>query len=837
MSGIRERLSSLLDIPGLEAEEARRRKLLNVMLLAIAASAILTLLVLIIVIPLGLTGEQSEVWSLRLTVAVAFFGVGVIYALNRYVSGELTSALFVLFLIALAVISDEPQQVIDGRGLLVFAIPILVASVLLRPWASFVAAAACSVVVIVISLVVVPRLMPNVLVIVGFIVLALLSWLSAHSLEQALQNVRTINRRLQESEDRLRTAGKAAYDLIYEWDVATDSLRWFGDIDELLGYRKGDISRDITAWLELIHPEDRDGLTDAVELHRTSSEPIRYEYRVRHRDGTWRYWSDHGLPLLDHEGRPFRWIGVCTDITGIIEAQEQLRESERRLIAAQHMAKIGDFTWDVASGEVTWSEALYDLLRYDRSEEIDLSRVNTDIHHPDDRDRVVQWLNDCVASGSNELTPNEYRIIRKDGGVIHVRTVGVIERAEGRSPRVFATLQDITERKRAEEERARLEEQFHGAQRLESIGRLAGGVAHDLNNLLTPIIGYSEMLLAGIAGSDTNRERVKEIVKASLRARDLVGQLLAFSRKQVLEFTPLDLNALLQGYIRLLRRTIREDIAIRLVPAGSLPPIRGDAGQLEQVVMNLAVNAQDAMPDGGVLTIETALAELDEGYAAEHKGVTPGSYVMLAVSDTGHGMDANILEHIFEPFFTTKGKNAGTGLGLATVYGIIKQHDGNIWAYSEPGRGATFKIYLPVSAEPSVPQALAEVAPEGLAGAETILLVEDNKQVRNLAQMVLEQKGYTVLSLESGKDALAQLERFDGPVHLLLTDVIMPEMNGRQLFEQVSARYPEVRVLYMSGYTDDVIAHHGVIDPNVHFIQKPFSLNSLAAKVREVLDQ
>ena len=362
-------------------------------------------------------------------------------------------------------------------------------------------------------------------------------------------------------------------------------------------------------------------------------------------------------------------------------------------------------------------------------------------------------------------------------------------------------------------------------------------MAHDLNNLLSPIIGYGEMLLEDTAEDDLQREPVEEIVNAGMRARDLVRQLLAFSRKQTLEFKHIDLSALLRNFEKLLRRTIREDVAIHMVLAQPLPLINGDVGQLEQVVINLAVNAQDAMPDGGDLTIETAEVELDESYAAQHKGVPPGMYAMLVVSDTGYGMDAETRKHLFEPFFTTKEKDKGTGLGLATVYGIVKQHGGNVWSYSEPGLGSTFKVYLPVSTESTVSEQYVPKAPSAVRGSETVLLAEDNEQVRELALAILKRQGYTVLPAASGKEALAILDRLDGPVDLLLTDVVMPEMNGKQLFDRVSATCPDIKVLYMSGYTDNVIAHHGMIDASIHYIQKPFSVKALAAKVREVLDQ
>ncbi|MFZ5769895.1 MAG: PAS domain S-box protein [Thermodesulfobacteriota bacterium] len=429
---------------------------------------------------------------------------------------------------------------------------------------------------------------------------------------------------------------------------------------------------------------------------------------------------------------------------------------------------------------------------------------------------------------------------RKDGTLfIEEATISPVRDAEGRIINYVAVKRDITEHLRIHEEKARLEAQFQQSQKLESVGRLAGGVAHDLNNLLSPILGYGEMLLEEFSEGDLRKTDMEEIVKAGKRARDLVRQLLALSRKQVMEFKDIDLNSVLAQFEKLLRRTIREDIAINIRSAPSLPLIRGDIGQLEQVIMNLAVNAQDAMPRGGRLTIETERVEVDEAYAGEKPGMTAGVYVRLMISDSGCGMDSETLAHMFEPFFTTKAKEEGTGLGLATVYGIVKQHGGSIWVYSEAGKGSTFKLYFPVAGEPGMAQraGAADAAAMDMRGSETILLVEDNEQVRNLARTILSRRGYALLIARDGSDALDILDRHEGQLHLLLTDVIMPGMSGRELFDRLAGRYPEMKVLYMSGYTDNVIAHRGVLEAGVNFIQKPFTVNGLLAKVRKVLGQ
>ncbi len=402
--------------------------------------------------------------------------------------------------------------------------------------------------------------------------------------------------------------------------------------------------------------------------------------------------------------------------------------------------------------------------------------------------------------------------------------------------RTAALTAEIAERKETEEALRASEQQLRQSQKLEAVGQLAGGIAHDFNNLLTVINGNSHLLLRGLS-EETHRDRVEEIKRAGERAAQLTRQLLAFSRKQVLQPTLLDLNSVVPDMDKLLRRLIGADIDLRTVLDAELRRVKADPGQIEQVLMNLAINARDAMPRGGKLTIQTANVRLDEHYARGHVAVEPGPYVMLAVSDTGHGMDAETQAHIFEPFFTTKEKGKGTGLGLSTVYGIVKQSGGNVWVYSEVGRGTTFKIYLP-----SVEEIAEQRAPESASptltskGMETVLLVEDEETVRNLARDILGINGYRVLTAGSGGAAMRLCEQHAGPIHLLLTDVVMPQMSGRELAERAAAIRPAMKVLYMSGYTDDSIVHHGVLDEGVAFLEKPFTPDALARKVRETLD-
>jgi signal transduction histidine kinase len=399
------------------------------------------------------------------------------------------------------------------------------------------------------------------------------------------------------------------------------------------------------------------------------------------------------------------------------------------------------------------------------------------------------------------------------------------------------TLEDSENKRReAEEALRKSEEQLRQWQRVEAIGRLAGGVAHDFNNLLMTILGCSELLLRDFDPADPRRGEVEEIRRAAQRATSLTHQLLAFGRRQVLQPRVLDLNEIVENMNRMLRRMIGEDIQFLTVLTPGLWPVKVDPGQIEQVIMNLVVNARDAMPEGGRLTLETANLKLDEEYARRHIAVKPGPFVMLAVTDTGCGMDAETRSHLFEPFFTTKEKDKGTGLGLSTVYGIIKQSGGNIWAYSEVGKGSAFKVYLPRAAEPVKGYKPKDITPGVAKGTETILLVEDEEAVRILISRVLQGSGYTVLEAGQGKEALDVCRKHSGPIHLLVTDVIMPQMSGRELAERLALVRPETKVLFMSGYPDNAIVHHGVLDPGTAFLQKPFTLTALENKVREVLE-
>ncbi|MGB7575046.1 MAG: ATP-binding protein [Thermodesulfobacteriota bacterium] len=519
----------------------------------------------------------------------------------------------------------------------------------------------------------------------------------------------------------------------------------------------------------------------------------------------------------------------------IMEQQEEVSKYTRQLQTLSENAPFGMVMIDKDGTFKYINPKFRELLGYDLN---DIPNGKTWFRraYPDPTYRhhvISTWIDDLEGFKSGEKRPRTFTVTCKDGTEKIINFIPVqLETGEN-----LIACEDITELKRAEEEKAVLHEQLRQSQKVEAIGRLAGGIAHDFNNLLTVIKGYSQLSSFELKEGDPLRVNIDEIQNAAERAASLTRQLLAFSRRQVMEMKVLDLNTLLRDLEKMLRRVIGEDIEMVIQLAEDLGRVRADVGQIEQVIMNLAVNAKDAMPSGGKLTIETANVELDESYARSHVDVRHGHYVMFSVSDTGVGMTPEVRERIFEPFFTTKEMGKGTGLGLSTTYGIVKQSEGHIWVYSVQGKGTTFKIYLPRVNEP-LEEIRKEVLKEELPrGNETILIVEDEEDVRKLAGKILEKQGYRILETFNGDDALVACKRRKSPIHLMLADIIMPGMSGSELAKLLKPLYPEIKILYMSGYTDNAVVRHGVLEKGVNYIQKPFTMEGLARKVREVLDK
>jgi len=595
-----------------------------------------------------------------------------------------------------------------------------------------------------------------------------------------------------------------------------------------LGYDVAEANtRDIFAEL-YPDPRDRQRLRDSIGA------PVGQwtDFRTRTRHGTTLETIWANAPLTGGG-----WLAIGMDVTDRKRAEERYRsfiaqssEGVSRLeidppvpISLPEEAQIDRLYAGARIAEC--NDAMARMYGYGEARELIGTKL-ADLHNvndPANREQIRAFLR-----AGYRVTNSETREHDREGRprVFLNNVVGFIE--DGHLVRVWGTQRDVTEQRH-------LEEQFRQSQKMEAVGQLAGGIAHDFNNLLTAILGNTQLLLRELPPGDSKRGDVEEIRKASERAASLTRQLLAYSRRQMLQPEVLDLNVVVAEMDKMLRRLIGEHIALVAVLTPDLGRVRADPNQIEQVIVNLAVNARDAMPDGGKLTVETANVDLDEAFAQAHLGSVPGSYALLAVTDTGAGMDATVRAHLFEPFFTTKEVGKGTGLGLATVYGIVKQSGGYISVYSEPGRGSSFKIYLPRIATPAdAPPGPQKSGPA--PGSETVLVVEDEAAVLTLSRRALEAQGYVVLAASDPAAALRVVERHGGMIHLLLTDVVMPGLSGRELADRLTAQRPGIRVLYMSGYPGDAVVQHGTLPSGSAFLQKPFSPDGLARKVRDVLD-
>ncbi len=633
-----------------------------------------------------------------------------------------------------------------------------------------------------------------------------------------------IRRELVKREELFHLISENAADMIALVDMEGNRLFNSLSYKKVLGYSPEELQTFSS--FEQIHPDDRERVKNAAEEARRSGLGKTLEYRFRHKNGTWLVLESTSSVIRNAKGEPEKLVIVNRDITERKKAGEALRRSEADFRSVVEGAPYGIYRASMTGRFLQVNPALQKMLGYELAEDLLRKDLATDIFpHRGEYLRLTEIL-----ARTEEIKDIEMEWKRKDGTPITVRCSGRRINDENSVPTYFEVFAENVTEKRV------LERQLRMAHKMEAIGRLSGGIAHDFNNLLGVIIGYSRVLKRALGANNTLCEHALEIEKAGQRAASLTKQLLAFSRQQVLTPAVLNINTLASDMGRMLPRLLGEDIEVSLQLDPELASVMADQSQIEQVIMNLAVNARDAMPTGGKLKIQTANVELDQTYTRNHPGSKAGQYVLLAVTDTGTGMDAATLTHIFEPFFTTKERGKGTGLGLATVYGIVKQSDGYIGVDSAPGKGASFQVYLPRHAgQPAVEEQKIDPG-EKLCGSEYILLVEDAEPLRRLARTFLESAGFHVLSAGSGEEALQAAAHFGGTFHLLLADVVMPGMNGRALAEQLSPRQPGMKVLYMSGYTDSFVAGHGVLDPGTHLLHKPFTEDVLIRKVREVLD-
>lgn len=644
-----------------------------------------------------------------------------------------------------------------------------------------------------------------------------------YTVYQQLQLHRT-RRRLLEREELFQLITENVADMIAVVDLEGHRLYNSPSYHKVLGYTAEELKSSSS--FEQIHPEDRSSVRNAaLEARRTGvGRPL--EYRMRHKDGTWRVLESRASVIRSPSGDPERLVIVNRDVSQRKEAEESLRVSESGFRSMIEDAPYGIYRADTDGRLLRANPALQKILGYQKLDELlDASLPNDIFRNPSDFSRLNELL-----QSANEFKDVEVELKRRDGAPLTVRCTGRRVKEEHLGLPCFDVFsEDVTERRV-------LERQLRMAGKMEAVGRLSGGIAHDFNNLLGVIIGYGQVLKRRLAPASDLLECAEEIEKAGQRAASLTRQLLAFSRQQILTPAILRLNELVLDMEKMLPRLLGEDIAVSTSLSADLGTVKADQSQIEQVIMNLAVNARDAMPDGGTLRIETANVELDQVYAWQHPGAKPGRYILLAVIDSGTGIDPDTLTHIFEPFFTTKEVGKGTGLGLATVYGVVKQSGGYIWVDSQLGRGTSFQIFLPRVEEPAAESTAMVPGDEALGGSETVLLVEDSEPLRKLTKSFLESHGFRVLAAQDGEDALRVETQNAGRIDLLLTDVVMPGMNGRALAQRLSPRQPGMRVLYISGYTDSFVAQHGVLEEGMFLLHKPFTEEVLIRKVREVLD-
>jgi PAS domain S-box-containing protein len=643
-------------------------------------------------------------------------------------------------------------------------------------------------------------------------------------------------KRIEEAAWRLELATASASLGVWDWNVKDNVMVWDDQMMALYGHTRQTFPGGIEAWQNGLHHDDREATWEACQSALRGDSEWNHEFRIMRPDGAVRCIKANGEVLWGQDGSPVRMLGINRDITERKENEILIKEKELLFRESQQAAMVGSYKCDFIAGKWESTEVLDTIFGID-ADYVRSIQGWLNIVHPDDRDMMDRYLMEEVISNRKTFS-KEYRIIRQNDG--EIRWVDGRGKAEfdnaGNILSLIGTIQEISERKKAENEKAKLESQLHQAQKMESIGSLAGGVAHDFNNKLSVILGYAQ-LAQMVAGPESEvYSHLQEVCKAAESSADLTRQLLAFARQQTIVPKMLDLNETITGMFKMLNRLIGENIHLDWQTKSDLWPINFDPSQIDQILANLCVNARDSVSENGKITIETENCTINESYVTRHPYVVEGDYVKIAVSDNGCGMNKETIDRIFEPFFTTKEEGKGTGLGLATVFGIVKQNNGFINVYSEPGIGTTFTLYIPRYLGKT-----KQIGPEGPTiptprGLETILLVEDELGLLNMAAMILTRQGYTVLSANSAKEALRLAQENAGRIDLLITDVIMPEMNGKELTHALQSRNPQLKSIFMSGYTADVISQHGVLEEGVNFIQKPFALPDLAHKVRDVLD-
>jgi PAS domain S-box-containing protein len=567
-----------------------------------------------------------------------------------------------------------------------------------------------------------------------------------------------------------------------------------------------------------------------------SEETIALESWQRRCDGSKRRLAWWCRSLKDETGRVIGALSTARDITDRMLMESALHESEQTVLALFENAAQGILSIDAAGSILSFNVMAEKIFGYPREQIVGkkLGVLMPEKHsdsHEHHRQRYFANPRSRPMGLGMDLVGR-----RRDGSEFPVE-ISLSHIATAGGTVAVAFVNDVSERRRAENERQKLERTLEHATKMEAVGRLAGGIAHDFNNLLTALSGFAEVVLDELPEDHPLHEGAKETLKTCQRSTSLVRRLLAVSRRQMLQPEVIDLNPKISEIEKMLRSVLGEDVELLVKLQPELGFVRADQSQIEQVILNLVVNARDAMPTGGRLVIQTASVDVDEAFVDQHLGLKSGPYVLISVSDTGSGMDRETLKHIFEPFFTTKERGKGTGLGLATVYGIVTQSEGKIWAYSEPGKGTTFRIYLPRITRTGEPEVVSSPSDSASRGSETVLVVEDENTVRLVAVGSLKKAGYHVLEASDGEGALRVSAEYDGPIQLVLTDVLMPGIHGPELVKRLEERRPAIRALYMSGHADDALLHHGILEGGLSFLEKPFTRNDLAKKVREVLDR